>query len=377
MPMSGKEPISLYWHVPFCSRKCGYCHFYVLPDKEELKDELLDGFSLEWSCFKPLLDNREVVSIYFGGGTPSLFGPKRLAQVLSWIPRAQDCEITLEANPNELTGDLLKAYRDIGVNRLSIGIQSLDDSLLQILTREHNSNKAMDAVRAASQAGFDNITIDLMYDVPNQSLATWRETLDKATSLPITHLSLYNLTIEPHTQFFKKQDQLLSKIPNEEVSLAMYQEAVQHLEKSGLAQYEVSAFARNGFESRHNSGYWTGRSFYGFGPSAFSYWEGRRFQNIANQKRYLEALRAYKSPVDFEEALDANDRRRELFVIQMRLVQGVNMDQFTNQHGQLEPHTLKSLTMLRENGHIHDDNAFVRLTDRGRVCYDAIATELI
>jgi oxygen-independent coproporphyrinogen-3 oxidase len=377
MPMSGKEPVSLYWHIPFCSRKCGYCHFYVLPDKEELKDELLEGFALEWSRFEPFLDGREVVSVYFGGGTPALFGPKRLQKVLSWIPRTSSCEITLEANPVDATLDLLKAYADLGINRLSIGVQSLDDTLLQILTREHNAKGAIEAIHNASKAGFNNVTIDLMYDVPNQTLAAWRSTLSMIGKLPIHHLSLYNLTIEPHTQFFKRQGELKPLVPNEETSLAMYQEAVAYLESVHLKQYEVSAFAQSGFESQHNSGYWTGRSFHGFGPSAFSYWGKRRFRNIANQRRYLEALRAGQSPVDFEEKLDEEAHKRELFVIQMRLVKGVHLPTFTALYGSLNRETHSMLSTMIENRLIIDEGGWLKLTDRGRICYDAIATELI
>ncbi len=376
--MSGKSEVSLYWHIPFCTQKCGYCHFYVLPDKELLKAELLTGLAMEWERVAPLLGDKRIVSIYFGGGTPALFGPQRIAEVLSWIEqRGADCEITLEANPDELTPELLHAYAAVGINRLSVGIQSLDDTLLHTLTRRHSAQKAIAMVKEAAAAGFDNITIDLMYDVPGQTLAIWQETLRQAVSLPITHLSLYNLTIEPHTLFFKKQEMLKPSIPDADTSLQMYEAAVTTLEAAGLRQYEVSAFAKEGFHSRHNSGYWTGRSFYGFGPSAFSYWEGRRFRNIANLKRYVELLKEGTSPIDFEEQLSPEEQRRELLVIQLRLLEGADLASFTNAHGPLDSRTIKTLGELQEHGLLIAEGDRLRLSHRGRLCYDTIATELI
>lgn len=376
--MNGKQPLSLYWHIPFCSKKCGYCHFYVLPDKEFLKDELLEGLNLEWRSIAPLLPQSEVVSIYFGGGTPALFGPKRLQEILSWIhQRAPTCEITLEANPEELTVELLRDYRTLGINRLSIGVQSLDDGLLSTLTRQHNAHKALSMVEAAAASGFDNITIDLMYDVPGQTLATWRKTLAQATQLPITHLSLYNLTIEPHTQFDRQKEQLKPRLPDTDTSQQMYEEAVMQLTASGLDQYEVSAFARSGFESRHNSGYWTGRPFYGFGPSAFSYVDNARFRNVANQRVYLEKLRGGQTPIDFREVLSDDERRRELLVIQLRLVTGIDLELFTQLHGPLEKQTLGTLSQLIGHGLLLRTGAQLQLTHRGRLCYDSVATELV
>ncbi len=384
MPMSGKgskTAVSLYWHIPFCSQKCGYCHFYVLPDKESLKDQLLEGLALEFAVAQPLLKDSEVVSIYFGGGTPALFGPKRIQTLLEWqreqLTLVDDCEITLEANPDELTPALLDAYRAVGINRLSIGVQSLDDTLLATLTRRHTAQKAVDIIHAATAAGFDNITIDLMYEVPGQTMTSWQRTLDQAAALPIAHLSLYNLTIEPHTQFFKQQKQLTPLIPDAETSLQMYEAAVTTLQAASLQQYEVSAFAKAKHQSRHNSGYWTGRPFYGFGPSAFSYWHGRRFRNVANQSRYIKALENNQSPIDFEETLSPEAHRRELFVIQLRLVEGVHLDSFTSTHGPLEAETIDQLGELITHGLLTKQAGILKLTDRGRLCYDAVAAELV
>jgi oxygen-independent coproporphyrinogen-3 oxidase len=199
-PTIGKQSVSLYFHVPFCSKKCDYCHFYVLPDNPESKVKLMDGFRREWELRLPFLLGKEIETIYFGGGTPSLLGADRVSEILQWInhsfPTTHLREITLEANPEEISLELMQGYVNAGINRVSMGIQTLHDPLLKTLGRQHSSFKALDAVHMIQQAGIKNITVDLMYDLPGQTLAIWKDTLDRVCELPIQHLSLYNLTIE-------------------------------------------------------------------------------------------------------------------------------------------------------------------------------------
>jgi oxygen-independent coproporphyrinogen III oxidase len=380
--MSGShEEISLYFHIPFCKRKCDYCHFYVIPEKEEGKDLLLNAFLMEWQSYLPLLQNKTVVSIYFGGGTPSLFGAKRvyklLNMIMSSLKTTDNVEITLEANPDNLSFELLKEYRDAGINRLSIGIQSFDDGLLHLLGRLHNAQVAENSIIQAVAAGFSRISIDLMYDLPQQTLEHWKNTIDVARSLPISHLSLYNLTIEPHTLFFKKRHELTPTLPNPEMSLAMYEMALERFEESGLKPYEISAFARNNDFSIHNLGYWTARPFIGFGPSAFSYWEGRRFRNIANLKHYSEALHNNKSAVDFEEQLSPAAKIRELLTVRIRLREGVDTIAFQDNHGPFDQETLLTIQKLELEGFLKREERTLFLTKRGILFYDEVASELI
>lgn len=373
--------ISLYFHIPFCTRKCDYCHFFVLPDQEPNKDRLLLGFKNEWHLWLPAIKNKKIVSIYFGGGTPSLFGPHRIETLLDIINSqanvASDVEITLEANPDGLSFQMLKDYASAGINRLSIGIQTLDDDLLKLLGRLHNAEMAIRAVDLAAEVGFSRISVDLMYDLPKQKLTHWENTLDRVGKLPISHLSLYNLTIEPHTAFFKKQEALRRLLPDEQMSLRMYEMAMEKLPLAGLEPYEISAFAKNGDFSRHNVGYWTARPFLGFGPSAFSYWEGRRFRNVANLNKYCEALDKNLSPIDFDEQLTPQAQQRELFTVQMRLKEGVNLDIFEKRHGKLDAETIVTIDNLIEQGLIMRDNRRVALTHRGVLFYDTVASELI
>lgn len=375
------ELVSLYFHIPFCKRKCDYCHFYVLPDKEALKIQLLEGLKLEWNYWLPFLKNKTIHTIYFGGGTPSLFGPERIASILDLIAKTatvqSDAEITLEVNPENVNISLMTAYAKAGINRVSLGIQTLDSKLLHMLGRMHQPQTALDAVHVVYQAGIKNISIDLMYDLPNQTLEDWNYTLKQIHRLPLTHLSLYNLTIEPHTVFFKRQNELIPSLPNEQTSLDMYESAVDFLNAIDLKQYEISAFAKEGFESKHNSGYWTGRSFLGLGPSAFSYWDNKRFRNRAHLGKYLRALNQHTSPVDFEELLDPGAHVRELFVIGLRLISGVHLPSFQADHGNLDTLTLKTMNKFIEEGYLKNQNHSVRLTKKGILFYDTVASELI
>jgi putative oxygen-independent coproporphyrinogen III oxidase len=378
--LSDPNEFSLYFHIPFCKRKCDYCNFYVIPDKEQHKTLLLESLKIEWNeSLKKIPPTATLASIYFGGGTPSLFGPDRIDQIINWIKQSFsiDVEITLEVNPEDVTRTLIVDYKQAGINRISMGVQSLDDRELQLLTRRHNVHKALAAIDDTYNAGISNISIDLMYDLPHQTTTGWQKTVQTAARLPITHLSLYNLTIEPHTVFYKYKNQLSQSIPDEESSFAMYTHAIDTLESAGLAQYEISAFAREGLHSRHNTGYWTGRSFLGLGPSAYSFWDGLRYKNVANINKYAQALQSVQSPVDTVDELSTEDRKKELLVVALRLLDGVNILQFEELHGPLSKDTNKTLRELTEQGLLEMGNHHVKLTRRGILLYDSIASELI
>lgn len=373
MLMSG----SLYFHIPFCTKKCSYCHFYVIPDKDPFKKMLMRGFKQEWDRWFPEIKDKKIVSVYFGGGTPALIGPDAIAEILSWVKVDRGVEVTLEANPENINRQLMQEFSQAGVNRVSIGIQTFDNALLKKLGRIHDAGKGVEAVHATAEAGIGNISIDLMYDLPLQTIGAWENTLQQACELPITHLSLYNLTIEPHTVFFKYRESIQKQLPEEDVSLEMYKMAIKRLAGCGLQQYEISAFAKNDAYSRHNVGYWTARPFLGFGPSAFSYWQGKRFRNVANLNRYCQALDIEESPVDFEEQLDPDASRRELLVIELRLLKGICVEDFQVKHGLLEKKTLEKLTELLSQGLLQQLDDRVALSSIGILFYDTIASELI
>lgn len=351
------EEFSLYFHVPFCTRKCDYCHFYVIPNEPRFHALYMEALQQEWELRAPLIPSQGLASIYFGGGTPSLLGSERIAEILSWINPSPEVEVTLEANPEPL-------FPFPGVNRLSLGVQSFDNPLLTTLTRSHTASQAEKTVYALADAGIENISIDLMYDLHGQTLASWEKTLSIATSLPITHLSLYNLTIEPHTVFYKKRKQL--HLPPDSLSLEMLEMAVEKLEQAGLVRYEISAFAKPGFASRHNTGYWTGRPFLGFGPSACSYWDGARFRNIPHLNRYAKKLKNKFTPEDFYEKLTPFESLKEKLAIRLRLLEGLNG----------WPIELRNLyTILSTEGFL--DPYLLRLTNKGILFHDSVAEIII
>ncbi len=346
----------------------------MLPDHSSLKDILRDSLSLEWERQLPLLRGKTIASIYFGGGTPTLFAPQGIAGILnrirnSGLTLAPDCEITIEANPEEGKEELFRDLLNLGINRLSLGVQSLDDRSLLQLERIHSAERARHAIIAAEKAGFKNVSIDLMYDLPGQTESSWQYTLDQIDNLPIHHLSLYNLTIEPHTSFHKRKVQT----PGGELSLSFLNRALDKFKQIGLTRYEISAFSLPGHESRHNLGYWTGRPFLGYGPSAFSYWEGERFQNIAHLQRYAKALQENRSPTDFRERLPYPSNIKELLAVRLRLAEGADLSLFTP----LPPETQTSIEKLKESSLLVQRENRLQLTDRGRLFYDTVASELI
>jgi oxygen-independent coproporphyrinogen-3 oxidase len=232
-------------------------------------------------------------------------------------------------------------------------------------------------VKITADAGISNISIDLMYDIPGQTLLSWEKTLEQIASLPMNHLSLYNLTIEPNTVFFKYRESLQKIVPDPECSASMYKMAVAGLKELGLEQYEISAFARNGMFSKHNVGYWTGRPFLGFGPSAFSYWNDKRFRSVAQFNRYLEALQNDLSPIDFSEELKPKERRNELLAIGLRLKAGVDCISFEAKHGPLDQTTYIALESLVQQKLLAKKDSRYFLTDQGVLFYDTVAVEII
>ena len=332
----------------------------------------MEGLAKEWDEKKSLLSGQNVISVYFGGGTPTCLSWEIYQKILSWVPKTDDCEITIEANPDGIGFPQLQALRKLGINRISFGVQSFDEHSLQLLERRHSATKAKSSIFDAQKAGFRNISIDLMFDLPHQDLRSWEQTLEVLPDLPITHLSLYNLTIEPHTPFDLRRDEIKAAMPTEEISLQLLQTAIDALERIGFKRYEISAFAKQGFASRHNSGYWLGRPFLGFGPSAFSDWEGRRFRNIPNLQRYRQALIKHESSIDFEETLPYPANVNERLAIGLRLLDGIEIGSRN-----LPIETMNQLSHLEKDGLIKEENGRWKLTNRGTLLYDTVAEELI
>lgn len=376
-----QDAFSVYVHIPFCTRKCPYCHFYVVQDKEPLKDTLLEGLLQEVEFRKEDLQGKKLTSLYFGGGTPILFGPDRIARFIAelskYVSISQDTEISLEANPENTHKSLLKSYLQAGINRLSIGVQSFNDDELKILGRKHTSDDAKKAIIDSFDIGFRNISLDLMYEVPTQTFTSFQKSLEVTTSLPIQHISLYNLTFEPKTAYFAKQSSLKKYLPDDETASKMYAEALKVLKAHGFSQYEISAFCKDNKYSRHNIGYWIARPFLGFGPSAFSFMHEKRFQNVDNLIRYTKLLSDFKDPVSFIDDVSSNDRQKELLVIALRLRAGIDLAFFEKQYGSLGYETLTLIEKLQKQDLLIKNGSILSLTEKGVFFYDTVATELI
>lgn len=342
----------------------------------------MTAFLQEWRLKSPLLKDKQIISIYFGGGTPTRLSLVYLTKMVDVIflssKIATNCEMTIEANPEDINPEILLALKDLSFNRMSFGVQSFNNNELITLGRGHTAKQSLLAIQAAYIAGFDNLSIDLMFELPNQTLSSWRKTVNQLRDLPIKHLSLYNLTFEPHTGFYQKKQQLQKLVPPPEECLPMLQEAIESLKKMGFERYEISAFAKSKAYSLHNTGYWLGRPFLGYGPSAHSYWEKRRFSNLSHFNQYCNLLEAQQDPVGFSEQLAFPRNLYELFVIQLRLCEGVDIAAFEQIHGSLPSDFLEICERLVEKEKwLSRDKDRLFLTDKGMLFYDSVAAELI
>lgn len=381
MEITGNRPLSLYFHIPFCKKKCPYCHFFVIRDNESQKDLLLEAFYEELKLLK-LPPQTPIKSIYFGGGTPSLFGPERIAHLMGYIKSlpldTQSLEeVTLEMNPEDASLEVLQKYKQASVNRISFGVQSLHDASLVSIGRSHTKHKAIQAIEEAHAAGITNISIDLMYDRPYQTLDDWKRELSLIQTLPITHLSLYNMTIDEGSAYKRKEASVRQTMPTDEMSLKMLESALDALEQAGLERYEISAFAKPGFKSVHNLGYWQGRDFYGLGPSAFSYIKGTRMKNVSLFMPYIEKINQGLLAWDFQETLDPISRLKEMLSIGLRVKEGIDIKVFESEFGKIGEETKNALNILQEQGLVIVTPHHIKLTPRGMLFYDDVGTALV
>jgi oxygen-independent coproporphyrinogen III oxidase len=317
----------IYLHIPFCKQACYYCDFYFSTN-QELRGEMTDAMIRELHIQKSYLGGENVTTIYFGGGTPSVLSEAEISNLLRSIralfPVSFGAEITVEANPDDLTPEKLNAFAAAGINRLSIGIQSFHDSELRFMNRAHSGVDAIRSVNDARNAGFKNISIDLIYGMIDQSLEKWKATIATTLHLAPEHISAYSLTIEEKTVFGKWAKQGKLKALSDDLSAEHLTVLIDSLERAGYEQYEVSNFARPGFISRHNSNYWKNEKYLGIGPSAHSFdLETRQF-NIANNALYLGAIKAGKVPFQ-KEALTAEDRINDYILTGLRTKWGIDL----------------------------------------------------
>lgn len=339
---------SLYIHIPFCRRKCLYCDFYSVIYDEKIAQAYVDTLVKQIET----LDSK-FSTVYIGGGTPSALSVGQLNKLFSNLAkyRAAECEFTIEANPESLSDDKIAAIRDGGVNRMSIGIQSLKDYKLRKLGRLHTAEQAKDAVRRVSKKGIENIGVDLIFGFWDEGIDDWERDLEEAVKLPIQHISCYGLTYEKNTPLFNAlKNKSLEPLDDVEIA-GMYECAIDRLERSGFQQYEVSNFAKEGYACKHNLSYWDNNSYIGVGASAVSYLDGVRSNNVADIKDYIRRVNEDKSFISSIEKLSPLKRAKETAALKIRTKNGIDFDWFKDKTGysflELEQ---KAVSKLIEDG---------------------------
>lgn len=377
--MLGHEaPRSAYVHVPFCAHRCGYCNFTLVAGRDDLLDLYLDAISSELSR---LGEPRQVDTLFLGGGTPSHLGPAPIERLLAhlgrWLPLASGGEFSLEANPNDIDAARLEVWRRCGVNRVSVGAQSFSPAKLATLERRHDPPQIRSAVRRLQDAGYA-VSLDLIFAAPGESLAEWRADLAAAIDLRPEHVSTYGLTFERGTSFGSRRDRGQLAAADEELERAMYELAIDTLTAAGYEHYEVSNFARPGRRCRHNEACWAGRTYLAFGPGAARFVAGRRETNHRSVTTYLRRMHAGQSPVAEIDELPPAERARELLVIGLRRLAGVERDAFRRQTGfSLDDLAGEALASFCALGLFADEGRRVRLTRAGLLVSDALWGELL
>ena len=376
--MNGKkEGLGLYIHIPFCRSRCHYCSFYSIIANSHRVSLYLKALFRELEMSADVIRSRGIRSIYIGGGTPSILSSEQLISILdklaSIIAIPDDIEVTLEANPNDWRFEQASDLFQRGFNRLSFGVQTFDDDLLRQIGRRHNSADVYNSLEASQNAGFRNISIDLIYDLPRQTLRHWRDSLSRAVDLNIQHISFYNLTVEPGSSFYKDKEKIYSLMPDEDLSYNMLSEGRSLLSEAGFEQYEISAFCRDSKYAEHNIGYWKGLDYLGFGPAAHGFYEGSRYANIANLGRYMELLKADQRPLDFTEQLSEERSIVERLIINLRILKGVDLAAYTG----LSEVVWDQINVLIVQGLLVHNGDNLRLSATGLDFYDYIAQELV
>ncbi|UQF12007.1 radical SAM family heme chaperone HemW [Vagococcus lutrae] len=319
---------SAYLHIPFCEHICYYCDFNKVFIEGQPVDEYIDMLIREMSFLKEEVSAHPLSTMYIGGGTPTSLSAKQLEKLMIGIheqlPLASGVEFTVEANPGDLTADKIAVLKNYGVNRLSMGVQSFDDRLLKKIGRKHTASDVFDTMRLLEKSGLNNVSIDLIYALPGQSLESFQDSLDKALSLDLPHYSLYSLILENQTVFYNLARQGRLHLPDEDEEGDMFDLAASFMEAHGRKQYEVSNFAIPGKESQHNLVYWNNEEYYGLGAGASGYLDGVRYRNFGPIQQYMQPLKEQKRPIRDEEILTEQARMEEELFLGLRKREGVS-----------------------------------------------------
>ena len=375
--------LGLYVHVPFCAQKCNYCDFnsYKIEEKNQKKDYLI-SIKKEMELYKEEFKNKEFTSVFLGGGTPSILTPEELTilieNIYSNFNIKRDAEITMECNPGTLNKVKLKAIKSLGINRLSMGLQVTQDHHLKYIGRIHTYEQFEKNYKDAIEVGIDNINVDLMYSLPNQSFDEWKETLNKIINLNPSHISAYSLILEEGTKFY---DMYLNKefeLNDEEVDISIYNYTIDTLYKNGYHQYEISNYAKEGYECKHNIVYWKCDNYLGLGPGASGYINNYRYSNICDINEYNKCLEYNKKPIEEKNVLSKKDEMEEFIFMGLRMNEGINLDEFYEKFNVNFKHKYNNiLDKLKNLNLIIEQNNNIALTQRGRELSNTVFIEFI
>ena len=371
------KPTSAYVHIPFCTQICYYCDFSKVFIKNQPVDAYLEHLLQEYTCY----DIKHLQTLYIGGGTPTALSAKQLEFLLAELTKKLDLslleELTIEANPGDLDPDKIAVLKDSQVNRVSLGVQTFDNKMLKKIGRSHQEQDIYDNIRHLKQAGFDNISIDLIYALPGQTMDQVKENVAKAIDLDIPHMSLYSLILENHTVFMNRMRRGKLPLPKEELEAEMFEYIIEELEKAGFEHYEISNFSKPGFESRHNLVYWDNAEYYGLGAGASGYVDGIRYKNHGPIRHYLEAVEAGKARIT-EEHLTLEEKMEEELFLGLRKKTGVSKARFEEKFGvSFDQRYGQVVASLTEQGLLVPDDKQVRMTKRGLFLGDTVAEKFI
>jgi oxygen-independent coproporphyrinogen-3 oxidase len=369
----------IYVHIPFCRQACLYCNFHfstVLKQKNDLIDALLKEIAMTTA----FAGSETIATIYLGGGTPSLLDAKELNAIFNALHSkfsiASDAEITLEANPDDISPEKLLMWKQAGINRLSIGIQSFFEEDLKWMNRAHNAQQAMRCISEAQDTGFSNLSIDLIYGTPTLPDDHWQRNMEKVIGFGVPHISCYALTVEPKTALQQLIHSHKMQDTDPEQQARQFLQLIQWLTGAGYEHYEISNFSLPGRRSRHNTSYWQGKPYYGFGPSAHSFnGADTRSWNIANNALYIKSIRGGVLPVE-REVLTQTQKINEYIMTSLRTMEGIDLDLMRSKFGE---HTVKGLKKKAGRfppEHVLTENSIIRLTNAGKLFADGIAAEL-
>ena len=370
----------IYLHIPFCKRRCIYCDFFSTTQGGQT-DRYIEALCSELEQRKEYLEGEDIETIYLGGGTPSQLQEKHFEQIFStlyiYYPVRPDAEITLEANPDDLNKEYVTMLRHFPFNRLSMGIQTFNDTTLRLLHRRHTAQQAIDAFERCRQAGFANISIDLMYGLPGETLASWKADLEQAIALHPEHISAYHLIYEEGTPLWKlREEHRVSEI-DEDLSVSLFSELIHTLKTAGYEHYEISNFCLPGKHSRHNSSYWIGKKYLGCGASAHSYNGISRQWNIASLEKYMTGIEHRKPDYEIEE-LDLYTRYNDFVITSLRTQWGMSLTKLKTDFGEkLYDYCIQLATPHLQQHTLQQDYEFLKFTEQGIFISDGIMSDLL